>query len=416
MTVEELDDCFRLSATSDDAGTTTYEVKNELRPINNATFANTSKNNTTLFEQITIINGTEYKLPAVMPAPTQSTDPSTPLHIPQQTTRGDYMWDGIEFEAASYQVKYPRPDRDAHQVPTWKTMYLTGSNLYHIQFGTDDVSGLLTGTWGPIICVALGALIGLVIATYFRISNAYAAFASAALGALFGGILQWQITTNCIDKEGCIWVWIGQDFIDWLESNEGWLFFAGSPALELLLEYELFTRGYVRVADMTFVDAYGIGNPVPPPTPTLTGYASSVVTDQSSIYGGSYVNYPWNMQGESGDGQLGYMYSGSGKDGKATVIATMYNKAAGNFNAQIGHVYLNATGMSYGSRLMVFGSMSSSGGWFSIANQLVSNTSPNYVFCGYVDGSFKYLAIVAYNSDGTASYLNIDSIEVWNWL
>lgn len=162
-----------------------------------------------------------------------------------------------------------------------------------------------------------------------------------------------------------------------------------------------------------------MGEPAPPPPPlipTQTGYASTVVTDFSSIYGGSYVYYPYNMQDSKPDGKFGEMYSGAYQDGKSTVIATMYNKATGNFNAQTGHLYVYATGMSYGSRLLVFGSTSSGGGWFSITNTLVCNTSPDYIYCGYVSGDFKYLSIVAYNSNGAPSYINIDSIEVYKWV
>jgi hypothetical protein len=421
MTVETLENITRITTALDDVELITYELTTDLRPVANATFTDTSKNDVT-FEKVVLINGTELELPTRNTTITPTSSLPIELPYPPQNTRGDdddddYIWDGVTFVQKSLSIKYTHPNRTFYNFSPWNNWHHEGNQLVHYHFSDAMSSGLFLSGLGEVAGAVGGALevgitaLGFAITPEIAIAIAGAVIVIAGVMVIFGFTL--------LDEAGCIWFWYNSGFHSWLADNAFWLAFLTLGYTEIFIANYLNNDGYFRIGDLTCFNGLNLNEPAPPappPTPTLTGYASTVVTDSSSIYGGSYVNYPYNMQGEKGDDQFGYMYSGSGQGGKATVIATMYNKATGNFNAQTGHLYLNATGMSYGSRLLVFGSMSSSGGWFSITNQLVSNTSPNYVFCGYVNGSFKYLSIVAYNSDGTASYLNIDSIEVWNWL
>lgn len=79
---------------------------------------------------------------------------------------------------------------------------------------------------------AIGAMIGNV--------------AGAVIGAFLGLVLGGQVSKAILDEAGCIWAWEGR--------NWGWVTIPFPPFIT-------YTKNYNRIANWTFWDNAGAGNP-----------------------------------------------------------------------------------------------------------------------------------------------------------
>jgi len=215
ITIETLENVTIVRGTFDGKEVATYEITNELRPVNNTAFTDTSKNDV-IFEKVALINGTELNLPArnttnipTPPIPTELLD--TP-----QATRGGFTWDGVTFVEKNSTIAYAHPDRAAYNINSKTLWDHDGSQLTHKQIGSNYVGLFNDVAGGTAELAALSieeALATAGIAITAEVSLVLIATVAVFLVAL--SILGYTI----LDEAGSIWYWIDRGYPTWLVDN-----------------------------------------------------------------------------------------------------------------------------------------------------------------------------------------------------
>jgi hypothetical protein len=130
----------------------------------------------------------------------------------------------------------------------------------------------------------------------------------------------------------------------------------------------------------------------------------SSITDYSWYGSSAGVANPNNLIGSSNDGQYAEIYAGNYHD-EAMIVGAMNAVAHG-------HVELYGYSASgYYSHLYVYVSYDYSN-WYQVTSQTVNPGSAHWIDCGYYSGSFRYIAIVAYNDQGLSGRIYVDSVKV----
>jgi hypothetical protein len=130
----------------------------------------------------------------------------------------------------------------------------------------------------------------------------------AVVGAVVGCIIFYVLSAenNIIfaDELGCDWVWISRAYVQWLTSNDGWLYalYELFPAVAIADAYSAFHRcGYLRTGSYTWYDAVGAGVPQPPSSDTSAPNVPSTPSGPTSGYTGATYSYSTNTTAPNND-------------------------------------------------------------------------------------------------------------------
>ena len=183
----------------------------------------------------------------------------------------------------------------------------------------------------------------------------------------------------------------------------------GNYVIDINYDIKLGGAGYSHVSfDQQIIYQYR-------PTPSK-GYALSVDSTYTSSLASAIIDPSWITGLPDGAGAK--LYSGT-KGNKAVLNVKLRN--ASNINDPIrGHVYIYGYEYTSGSRLIVYASNDNIN-WIQILDcNIYTNSQYQYINCNQnlswqLNNDFKYLSIVAWNSNGQASDLNLDAVCIYNY-
>lgn len=411
MVMENLpDNCFRALYTSNEGQNITFELV--LRSVNNGTSISTRNdtgNISGIMQKVLLVNGKEaFRLPInnQVTALSAAISNDQRTSMPQSTNSNTmtlldsatyYYWDGLYFgQNDGYQ--YPHPVRDTYGIYTFNDWVGAGNQLYHMQYSDANSQTLAEVTSGE-----FGAAVGIAISATGLFVNPVADALGVIVGIVVTAVIYNWENSALLDEDDCLWWWISQAYINWVNSNEWTLLFelATDPAWAAYDMLQAFySMGYLRVGSITFYDAIGIGSPSPPPDP----YFVSSIT-QTWSYGSGAANNPGGLTGNSNDGNYAQLWGGNRNDG-GQIVGWMDQTAHG-------HIYLYGhSGNGYYSHLYTYVSYNNNNDWTQTSSQTISNTNNQWIDCGTYSGNFRYIAIVGIDDNGMSCNFFIDSVKV----
>jgi len=219
-----------------------------------------------------------------------------------------YYWDYIVYKQGT-NIDYAHPADDYYDISNTEDWTIRGWSICHNQISKDKTNGIIGGA------LALCGILGLVITAWLG-GGTTAQFVGGLTGIVLAGAVDVAITYYFVDERGCIWWWVSNMFLDYLEDNLDLFYLDPNLALGLITNAFL-TYCYFRIGKVTFNNPLGIDDPPldnPAPDPRLTisasdggttspapetyiySYGSSVTV--TAIPDSGYVLYRWLLDGQ----------------------------------------------------------------------------------------------------------------------
>jgi hypothetical protein len=161
-----------------------------------------------------------------------------------------YVWDSVCFEKGG-STAYPHPDLSYYGIVQSANWFKQGTQLWHIQLGTNTVA--LLNNIGPI---GVGAILGAALGAYF--GGPYGAAAGAAIGMILGALGAYFANAQFESETGSWWAWLNTGFLTAME-NVPWYVYALGPTTVALWLIQYLTE--LRVGNTWFVNQAGISGP-----------------------------------------------------------------------------------------------------------------------------------------------------------
>ena len=167
-----------------------------------------------------------------------------------------YYWDAIWFVHGT-DIDYPHPDNVHYDISRTKDWSRLGHDLYHCQINKDSTFRIIVGS------LALSAALGLAVTVWLG-GGTGAVLVGGITGIVLAAVVNMVIDYYFVDERDCIWWWVSDSFMDWINENLDWLIplSASHPEIAYIeIALAFVSSGYLRVGMVTFQDAIGKGDP-----------------------------------------------------------------------------------------------------------------------------------------------------------
>jgi len=194
-----------------------------------------------------------------------------------KATTQHYWWDSIYFFEDD--TPYPHPDQEYYDFSRYDDWSIEGTRLYHCQLDLAK-SGLVVG-----LSIGLLALVGIWVGA--KIGGTVGAVVGGGVGLALGILITVVANDLLLDERGCIWWWISEDFLDWVELYADTLYYLiiNDPITATILITTVFSNcGYFRAGLITLFDPIGIGNPRPPTLSISVSYYGGTTDPAEGTY------------------------------------------------------------------------------------------------------------------------------------
>jgi hypothetical protein len=315
----------------------------------------------------------------------------------QPMTADYFWWDGVYFiDKGLYTPPYSYPDRDFYYpCPPESEVIFIGNSLYHIQVD-EYTSAIIEAAGAEAVGGIIGAIIGVMIGGFY--GELLGTVAGIVMGIVMSFIYNWMF----VDEAGCVWFWISQDFIQWLNDNAIWISMAAAfdPPVAIAGTLSAFYDcGYLKVGNTMFYDGIGIGDP-----DQSYYWVTGVLT--TDIYGDANIDNPDNIRGNTYDEASAHMHAYD-PGAHATIVGVMNGEIPPSDIYVYGRTSSGNTGHLY-----VYVSDDYSN-WHLVNSLTLTNTSPTWIEVGSYAGTFHYITVTSYYaSSSTCVY--IDSVIALN--